>query len=141
MELLTPFALSYVLRQFRLADKVKIKREIENSSFEIESSTQQAVTTTCFECDCSFRKTMQLPCRHIFAVRERCSVSLFDSKLCAVRWTLQYYKSSNRVLCEGNPPVCENAGSCLDVSVVEPTTNIFYLSKRSTEKHSMYLKS
>ena len=61
--------------------------------------------------------------------RKDCSVALhglkhvsFCRRVCAVRWTLQYYKASNRVLCESNSPVCENAGSCLDVSVVEPTT-------------------
>ena len=121
MELLTPFALSFVLRQISLADKVKIKCEMEDS-FEIESSTQCKVTATCFECNCSFRKTMQLPCRHIFAIRRRCELSLFDPKLCAVRWTLQYYRSSNRVLYSSDSSHCEDAGSSLDVSVVEPVT-------------------
>jgi len=91
-------------------------------SFEIESSTQCTVTATCFDCDCSFRKTMQLPCRHIFAVRRRCGLSLVDPKLCAVRWALQYYKSSNRVLCASDSSHCEDARSSVDVSVVQPST-------------------
>lgn len=64
MEILTPYALSFVVRQIELTDKVKIKREVEGS-FEIESTTQCKVTATCFEYNCLFRKTMQLPCRHL----------------------------------------------------------------------------
>lgn len=101
MDILTPYTLSFVVHQIKLADKVKIKSEVEGS-FEIESTTQCSVTATCFECNCSFRKTMQLPCRHIFAIRRRCEIPMFDPNLCAVRWTLQYYKSSNRVLCDND---------------------------------------
>ena len=119
MEILTPYALSFVVCQIELADKVKIKSEVEGS-FEIESTTQCTVTATRFECNCSFRKTMQLPCQHIFAVHRQCEIPMFDPNLCAMRWTLQYYKSSNRVLCDNDLPDYGDAESSVDVSVVHP---------------------
>ena len=120
MDILTPYALSFVVCQIELADKVKIKSEVEGS-FEMESTTQCSVTATCFECNCSFRKTMQLPCRNIFAIRRRCEIPMFDPNLCAVRWTVQYYKSSNRVLCD-NDCLINNGDveSSVDISVVHP---------------------
>ena len=119
MGILTPYALSFVVRQIELADKVKIKSEFEGS-FEIESTTQCSVTATCCECNCSFRKTMQLPCRHIFAIRRKCEIPIFDPNLCSVRWTLRYYKSSNHVLCDNPLPDYRDAESSVDVSVVHP---------------------
>ena len=117
MDILTPYALSFVVHQIKLADKVKIKSEVEGS-FEIESTTQCSVIPTCFECNCSFRKTMQLPCRHIFAIRKRCEIPMFDPSLCPARWTFQYYKSSNRVLCDNALPYNGDVESSVDVSVV-----------------------
>lgn len=42
-------------------------------------------------------KAMQLPCRHIFSLRQHTRLNLFDNQLCALRWTRDYYKKSQRV--------------------------------------------
>ena len=47
-----------------------------------------------YQCDCGFFTAMELPCRHIFSL---CKHSFFEAKLCAVRWTRNYYQSSHWV--------------------------------------------
>ena len=41
--------------------------------------------------------SMLLPCRHILAYREKTGLNLFDKSLCDMRWTLDHYKSSERI--------------------------------------------
>ena len=53
---------------------------------------------------------MQLPCRHIFAVRKRYDMSLYEPSLCAVRWRKDYYQSCHRVLRHSEEPT-SSAGS------------------------------
>ncbi|KAL1489942.1 hypothetical protein ABEB36_013866 [Hypothenemus hampei] len=40
---------------------------------------------------------MLLPCKHIFALRKHLGLSLFDKEIVNKRWTLEYYKSKQRV--------------------------------------------
>lgn len=71
MQILTPYALGYVVRQLNLADKVKI---LGNSGDVYEINSSEGINrVTASDCDCGFHKSMQLPCRHIFAVRHRCA--------------------------------------------------------------------
>ena len=53
--------------------------------------------TSLYQCDCGFFTAMELPCRHIFSLRKHTEMSFFEAKLCAVRWTRNYYQSSHRV--------------------------------------------
>jgi len=41
---------------------------------------------------------MKLPCRHIFALRKHVGMDLFDPSLCDRRWTIDYYKSKQKIL-------------------------------------------
>ena len=41
---------------------------------------------------------MQLPCRHLFAVRSKLNLELCSSALCSERWTLDYYHRNHRIL-------------------------------------------
>ena len=99
MQVVTPFALSHVMKQIDLADKVKLKSEAGNK-YICESTSQSKVVSSSDDCNPSFRKAMQLPCKHIFAIRKRSNLTLFKPNLCAERWTLQYYKSSQYILHE-----------------------------------------
>ena len=116
----TSYALSFVVRQIKLADKVKIKSEFEGS-FEIESTTQCSVTATSCECNCSFRKTMQLPCRLIFAMHRKCEILMFYV-------TIPYL-------------IIEMLNRQLMSVWSTQLAGLFCHGKKSTEKHSMYLKS
>ena len=102
MNLVTPYALDFIVRQLELAKKVKIQPHGESDVYSITSS-EGNIRTMINECSCSFNKSMQLPCRHIFAVRLIAKLDLFSNDLCASRWTLAYYHSNHRILAETIP--------------------------------------
>jgi len=93
MQLLTPYALGYVVKQLSLIDRVKILDK-SGDVYEI-NTTEGIVKATATDCSCGFRKSMLLPCRHIFAVRSSSRVDLYSPELCATRWTLAYYQSNH----------------------------------------------
>jgi zinc finger SWIM domain-containing protein 3 len=99
MNLLTPYALNYVVRQLDLIKKVKILSHDESCVYSVNSS-EGLLCVTVNKCSCTFRKSMQLPCRHILAVRSVSELDLYCAELCACRWTLAYYHSNHRVLAE-----------------------------------------
>ena len=47
-----------------------------------------------------FQRSMQLPCRHIFALRQKLGMSLFDNQCCADRWTVSNYRANQRIFCD-----------------------------------------
>ena len=55
------------------------------------------------DCECIFRKSMLLPCCHIFALRSKLGQPLYDSDLCDKRWTSAYYRSTQRLFSSFNP--------------------------------------
>ena len=130
MQILTPYALGYVVRQLSLADKVKI---LGNSGDVYEINSSEGINrVTVSDCDCGFHKSMQLPCRHIFAVRHRCKVDLYSSDLCATRWTLAYYRSNHRVMAD---PDSDFDDSSLNISEIHMKT------KPILSQHDKYRKA
>lgn len=109
MNLLTPYAYKYVSRQLELREKVKLPEESTDNCFTI-NSTEGVLSVTSSTCQCMGWKSMLLPCRHILAAREKCSLELFEESLCDHRWSLPYYKRTQRIFrieeeCENDP--CE----------------------------------
>jgi zinc finger SWIM domain-containing protein 3 len=94
-KILTSYALRFVLKQITLADKVKIIHG-KDDTYEVKTS-EGTKTVSTMDCACIFRRSMKLPCRHIFALRKQLEAPLFDSKCCANRWTLGYYRDTQRV--------------------------------------------
>lgn len=93
--LLTPYAFSFVLKQMKLAEKVK---QIEDNGGAYTIATCDGVKVVSEQCcECIFCASMRLPCRHIFALRESLGLPIFDPSLCEKRWTSEYYKSTQRV--------------------------------------------
>lgn len=89
---LTPYALSFVSKQLALRKKVRI---IQDSPNECLASTSEGVLKVSMEkCQCMFWNTTHLPCRHIFAIREKRHLPLVISHVVAERWTLNYMKSA-----------------------------------------------
>ena len=71
-------------------------------------NSSAGVVIVCLDdCSCVFRKSMMLPCRHIFSLRQKHQKPLFDPTLCDRRWTYDYYKSTQRVFidsCQSESP-------------------------------------
>lgn len=96
MKHLTPYAYKFVAKQLSLVAKVKLQSDDSNEHYYASTSagTLKVSTTSC---ECIDWHSMRLPCRHILAVRKACDLDLFDDKTCDKRWSIEYYKSSQRV--------------------------------------------
>ncbi|KAL1487793.1 hypothetical protein ABEB36_015548 [Hypothenemus hampei] len=57
-------------------------------------------------CTCRFFTGMLLPCRHIFALREKLKLPFFDENILNLRWTKEYYRLKQR--CLGNNVIDQN---------------------------------
>jgi len=78
--LLTPYAFNSLKTQFECAAETDV----------LEKTTEN-------NCSCLFYNSMRLPCRHIFNLRKKQSLSLYDNSLCDERWTRNYYYQNQRV--------------------------------------------
>lgn len=108
---LTPHAFKYVEKQLDLAQHITIQED-EVEAFVAESS-EGIVSVTTTSCQCTFHKSMYLPCRHIFALRAKQSIELFASELVAKRWTMQNYKNSHRMFTPLADSIHEQPTVCL----------------------------
>ena len=79
----------------QLVSKVKEIKEIDGEY--IVETTEGKIVVSVSNCDCIFRNSMLLPCRHIFALRTKLSETLFDPSLCDKRWTAAYYRANQRL--------------------------------------------
>lgn len=100
--ILTSYALAYVIKQITLAEKVK-KIQENDGVFSVKTSDGM-VNVSRDDCGCIFRKSMKLPCRHMFALSKKLGSSLFDSQWCAERWMSVYYQATQRIF-SGSPSV------------------------------------
>ena len=100
-QLLTHYASDYVLKQLGLVHKVKIKKNGRAYIIESSEGVKQVSVT---DCGCLFRKSMLLPCRHIFALRLKLKQPLFLESLCNIRWTSTYYQRTQRIFLEASFP-------------------------------------
>ncbi|XP_047141366.2 uncharacterized protein LOC124816284 isoform X2 [Hydra vulgaris] len=93
-KVLTLYAARHVLKQMSLFKEI-ILLPGEHGQFIVNSHEGSHIVTSNF-CSCMFRKSMNLPCRHIFAARQLLGINLFDTELCSERWTLKYYRQHQR---------------------------------------------
>ena len=93
--LLTNYAAEFVHKQLKLAEKIPDFTEDDEGFMLKTSEGLKKVTVT--SCECVFNKSMILPCRHIFALRGKLNMSLYDASICDERWTSDYYKSTQRI--------------------------------------------
>ena len=91
-KLLTPFSARYVQKQIVLRKNVKIASDDGVNC--IISSSNGTLSVTTESCQCSFSQSMQLPCHHMFAVREKHNMPLFSEIYVAQRWKMSYMRSS-----------------------------------------------
>lgn len=95
-QLLTSYASAYVTKQLSLVHKVKDITDNGDSTYSVPTSGG-VVNVSLVDCDCLFRKSMSLPCRHIFALRKQLDQPLYDQSLCITRWTSEYYQKTQRI--------------------------------------------
>lgn len=121
-QLLTPYAAQFVREQMRKSDNV-VLQEIEAGEKYSVAVQDCFIEVTSSNCSCLFRKSMLLPCRHIFAVRKHLSFDVFSVVLCDRRWHADYFKANGRVFtaktrCGGDPVTQANfAEAVTDLTV------------------------
>ena len=137
LNLLTGYASSYVINQMEIAnrfhDKYQWRTGFTNVYYVQSSEGLLEVTTT--RCSCCFFNSMLLPCRHIFSLRKKNGVSLFDRSLCDNRWTNAYFMSKSTTF--NNPDRdtdISTADDSEDISVDVLPTN----KKRKKNSHEKY---
>lgn len=98
---LTSYAFEFVLKQLQLTEKVTFTNPSDDTNVLVETSHGlKAVSTT--SCECIFNTAMSLPCCYnIFALRKLRNEQVFDENLCNRRWSMEFYKSSQRVFING----------------------------------------
>ena len=110
MKNLTPYAYKFVAKQIELKKKVVLPDSLDEQQTITSSEGSLVITPTA--CQCMAWKSMRLPCRHILAVRESLGMDLFDQTLCDQRWSMDYYRTKQRIF------LTEEECSPSDVSVV-----------------------
>ncbi len=88
----------FVVKQISLVEKVQDIQE-DDGVYRVKTS-EGMKTVSVGDCECIFRRSMKLPCRHMFALRKKLGVSLFDDRCCAERWTVGYYRATQRIFCD-----------------------------------------
>ena len=107
MKLLTPYALQFAVKQLRFGSKVKFVGQADD--YFMVNYSEGIVKVTAIKYACSFHKSMQLPCRQVFAVHSHLTLDLFSPELCGIRWSLAYYCSSHHVLTGDDPGINTDA--------------------------------
>lgn len=87
---LTNYAFQNVENQFKLMSSVNQIDRISTNLGLVQTSEGLLQVTSC-SCECLFRCSMSLPCRHILKFREICDLPLFDKNLCLKRWSRSYF--------------------------------------------------
>lgn len=97
------YAAQFVHKQLHLAHKVSAITA--DGDFYLVDTTEGQKKLTTSTCECIFNKSMLLPCRHIFALRNKLDQPLFDVTLCDKRWSATYYRSTHRMFSESSEDV------------------------------------
>ena len=83
--LLTPYAYNLVLSQIALRDAANVS--VDGTPV---LSTEGPLFVTSSSCECAFRASYRLPCRHILARRKVDGQTSYDESLVDRRWTVGY---------------------------------------------------
>ena len=101
MKHLTPYAYKFTAKQLDLKEKVKIPESVNDQQATI-STSEGDINLSCSSCECLSWKSMKLPCHHIFGIRMALNMELFDPSLCDRRWSIEYYKTKQRIFIPDN---------------------------------------
>ena len=80
----TQYASDTIINQLRLAHTVKYEISSENDNdYNVTSKGINIYNVNLMEdqCSCSFKRTLMMPCCHIFAVRRSISMPIFEEEM------------------------------------------------------------
>ncbi|KAL8575281.1 hypothetical protein ACOMHN_001826 [Nucella lapillus] len=98
-QLVTPYAFKMIHQQLQARDKVALGDSTQPDHYTADSS-EGSLQVTSSSCTCTTFISTQLPCRHIFRVREHLQQELYCPNLIADRWTKTRYREAHRVFPE-----------------------------------------
>lgn len=121
--LLTPYAFNCVKKQLSMKCKVVFGRETDSGFIVLSHEGMHTLTefiimfcccigtlnVTHDVCPCKFATTMQLPCRHIFAVRDKMGLSLYSEDGMANRWKIAYMQQVFDGKCGGDATIASES--------------------------------
>ena len=87
-------------------------------------SQDQSITSTIELCPPGFVSAMQLPCKHILAVRMSHSLPEYDESLCAERWILGYFLSNHRAYLPNDSSGSDADGIDISTHISEPGSDV-----------------
>ena len=134
MSLLTPYSFEFIKGQLEQAGKVKIIQQLDDGRSCLVHPQGQSITSTIDSCPCGFVSAMQLPCKHILAVRSSRSLPEYDESLCAERWKLQHFLSNH-------PVYSQDQSSGSDPSGIDITTHISEHTSAVLSEQQKYRKA
>ena len=124
MHLLTPYAFGFIKDQLERASRVQIIQHLDDGKSCLVSSQSRSITSTVESCPCGFISAMQLPCRHILAVRTSYSLPEYDESLCAERWKLQHFLSNHRAYLPSDTSGSDVDGINISTHISEPASAV-----------------
>ncbi|XP_036335427.1 protein FAR-RED IMPAIRED RESPONSE 1-like [Rhagoletis pomonella] len=92
---LTDGAFEHISDEIKRHEYVNITHVCEDGCLIERRGTTLQVTKDF--CSCTTSASSLLPCRHLFAVRKSLDLSLYEERLCNMRWTKEYYKRTQRI--------------------------------------------
>ena len=102
-EFVTPYAFKHIEQQSSVKynpDSFSVIED-DDSKFSLSSSEGELTLSETYY-QCRFRKSMNLPCRHILSLRKKLGLDLFTPCLVAERWTKTYLQHVYSLKC--TPP-------------------------------------
>ena len=85
-DVLTSYAYEKVVKQIGLHEAIKLPDDVETPV----PSSEGLLSVSTVSCNCGFRSSFRLPCRHILARRKKDGLTSYDPSLVDRRWTSAY---------------------------------------------------
>lgn len=95
--LLTTEAFHSINENFEKCQFLTFQQVDEMEKYGVLISKTSELKVEVLQCECPFWKRMELPCHHIFGLRLRLNMPLYESKLCHERWTRQHSVKDHRL--------------------------------------------
>ncbi|XP_071125473.1 uncharacterized protein [Mytilus edulis] len=136
-QLLTGYASYFVIDELKKARKMETIFKTTNST----SHSDDDMELNTNSCTCNFRKSMGLPCKHIFFARLIISIELYDTELCVSRWTRSYYRENTRLfstMVSSSKTFCSSSSNVSQVVDTRNTT-LHVLSENQKYKKAFFV--
>ncbi|CAG2244711.1 unnamed protein product [Mytilus edulis] len=134
-QLLTGYASYFVIDELKKARKMETIFKTTNST----SHSDDDMELNTNSCTCNFRKSMGLPCKHIFFARLLISIDLFGTELCVSRWTRSYYRENTRLFSTMVSSSKKFCNSSSNASQVVDARNTTLLSENQKYKKAFFV--